>query len=180
MSRVQINAYVCKLRLLQYGLVDEAGVIDSMGTGKADKKKSKDEGSDSEDEDEEDLIERRNTYVKKCIREAQASGRLKSLMAGAKNPIATEQRRTVVKEFFKDIVSFKKCANCSGYVGKFLISYNPEDSQLTLEKYVTRVPERPIFEDFPKVSAREGSTCDAASWFPGSQFADSSPAGQEP
>ncbi|ODM18657.1 hypothetical protein SI65_05274 [Aspergillus cristatus] len=114
MSRVQINAYVCKLRLLQYGLVDEAGVIDSMGTGKTDKKKSKDEGSDSEEEDEEDLIERRNTYVKKCIREAQASGRLKGLMAGAKNPIATEQRRTVVKEFFKDIVSFKKCANCSG------------------------------------------------------------------
>lgn len=116
MSRVQINTYVCKLRLLQYGLVDEAGVIDSMGTGKTDKKKLKDEGSDSEDEDEEDLIERRNTYVKKCIREAQASGRLKSLMAGAKNPIATEQRRTVVKEFFKDIVSFKKCTNCSGYV----------------------------------------------------------------
>lgn len=123
MSRVQINTYVCKLRLLQYGLVDEAGVIDSMGTGKTDKKKSKDEGSDSEDEDEEDMIERRNTYVKKCIREAQASGRLKSLMAGAKNPIATEQRRTVVKDFFKDIVSFKKCTNCSGCVDA-QISYN--------------------------------------------------------
>lgn len=129
MSRVQTNAYVCKLRLLQYGLVDEYGAIDGMGPVKGDKKKSaKDgEGSSDEDDDDDDLIERRNTYVKKCIREAQASGRLKDVMAGAKNPIATEQRRTVVKEFFREVVSFKKCTNCSGYVGKlfslFLISF---------------------------------------------------------
>ena len=118
LSRVGINAYECKLRLLQYGLVDEAGAIESMGTGKTDKKKSaKDgDGSSSEDEDEEDLIDRRNAFVKKCIREAQVSGKLKDVMAGAKNPIATEQRRTVVKEFFREIVSCKKCTNCSGYV----------------------------------------------------------------
>ncbi|KAI9931950.1 hypothetical protein MW887_009451 [Aspergillus wentii] len=116
MSRVNVNAYVCKLRLLQYGLVDETAVIDSMGTGKTDKKKpAKDgEGSSSEDEDEDDLIAKRNSYVKKSIREAQASGKLQGLMAGAKNPIAAEQRRAVVKEFFKDIVSIKKCTNCSG------------------------------------------------------------------
>lgn len=119
MSRVGINAYECKLRLLQYGLVDETGAIESMGTGKTDKKNksAKDgDGSSSEDEDEEDLIDRRNTFVKKCIREAQVSGKLKDVMAGAKNPIATEQRRTVVKEFFREIVSCKKCTNCSGYV----------------------------------------------------------------
>lgn len=124
MSRVQTNAYVCKLRLLQYGLVDESGAIDGMGTVKGDKKKSaKDgEGSSDDDDDEDDLIERRNTYVKKCIREASASGKLKGLLAGAKNPIATEQRRTVIKEFFKDVVSFKKCTNCSGYVDKLFFS----------------------------------------------------------
>lgn len=178
MSRVQINAYVCKLRLLQYGLVDEAGVIDSMGTGKTDKKKSKAEGSDSEDEDDEDLIERRNTYVKKCIREAQASGRLKSLMAGAKNPIATEQRRTVVKEFFKDIVSFKKCTNCSGYVDAQISDNLQRGGQpLTLDKYFTRIPERPTLEDLPQAFGREVPTRDAASWLPGSQFSDPSPAG---
>lgn len=159
MSRVHVNAYVCKLRLLQYGLVDESGVIDSMGAPKGDKKKpAKDgEGSNSEDEDEDDLIDRRNTYVKKCIREAHMSGKLKGLMAGSKNPIATEMRRIVVKEFFKEVVSFKKCTNCSGYVGKllFLVDFIISDLGflLTFDKCFTRIPERPILEDLPKAPA---------------------------
>lgn len=120
MSRVQINAYVCKLRLLQYGLLDECSGIDEFGSKKGGKSKSGKDGEDSSDEedDEEDVIEKRNTYVKKCLREAHASGKLKAVMAGAKNPMATEQRRTVIKDFFKDLVSIKKCANCSGYVEK--------------------------------------------------------------
>lgn len=118
MSRVHINAYVCKLRLLQYGLVDEVAVIDTMGTGKADKKKgAKHDGDSSSDEEsEENLVARRNAYVKRCIRDAQLAGKLSGLMAGSKNPVAAEQRRATVKEFFKDVGSFKKCASCQGYV----------------------------------------------------------------
>ena len=118
MSRVQINSYACKLRLLQYGLVDEAGVIHTMGAGKgASKKKGKaTEDSGSENEDEEDIMAKRNAYVKRCIRETQTGGKLKGLMAGSKNPIAAEQRRETVKEFFKDIVAAKKCTSCSGCV----------------------------------------------------------------
>ncbi|KAF7168568.1 hypothetical protein CNMCM6106_003706 [Aspergillus hiratsukae] len=116
MARVQINAYVCKLRLLQYGLVDEVEAIEAMGTGRGNKKKSgKDAGdSGSEEEDDDDLVARRNAYVKKVIREAHAAGRLKGIMSGAKNPMAAEQRRTLVKQFFKDLVSIKKCSSCSG------------------------------------------------------------------
>lgn len=153
MSRVQVNAYVCKLRLLQYGLLDECGGIDEFGSKKGGKSKSAKDGEDSSDEedDEEDVIEKRNTYVKKCLREAQASGRLKAMMAGAKNPMATEQRRTVIKDFFKDLVSIKKCANCSGYVGEFfLLVLSVLESLLTSEKYLARVPQRPILEDFSK------------------------------
>lgn len=118
MSRVQINTYTCKLRLLQYGLVDEVGAIDTMGAGKGDKKKGgKDQDdSESEGEDDEDLITRRNAYVKRCIRDAQLGGKLKGLMAGSKNPVAAEQRRATVKDFFKDVASVKKCTSCSGYV----------------------------------------------------------------
>lgn len=119
MSRGQINTYACKLRLLQYGLVDEVGAIDTMGAGKGGKKKkgSKDADHDSSgEEDQEDLIARKNSYVKRCIRDAQMSGKLKSLMSGSKNPIAAEKRRDTVKEFFKDVVSVKKCSSCSGYV----------------------------------------------------------------
>ena len=136
MSRVQINAYVCKLRLLQYGLLDECGAIDGFGPKKGGKNKSAKDGEESseEEDDEEDVIEKRNTYVKKRTREAQASGRLKAMMAGAKNPMAAEQRRTVIKEFFKDLVSFKKCANCSGYVDKNLLVLSGLESLLTPRK----------------------------------------------
>ncbi|KAL3475907.1 hypothetical protein BJX99DRAFT_258986 [Aspergillus californicus] len=115
MSRTQINLYSCKLRLLQYGLVDAAEVVDSMGTKTPKSKKSKDaDGSDDEDEDEDDVLSRRNAYVKKCIREAQAAGMLNEILAGAKNPLALERRRSLIKEFFKDVVAAKKCASCSG------------------------------------------------------------------
>lgn len=120
MSRTQINAYECKLRLLQYGLVDELVELDQIGSGKDTKKSRKGgEGSGSEDEDmdDEDIIARRNAFVKKSIREAQAAGKLQGVLSGAKNPLAAEQRRAVIGEFFKAIVAIKKCANCSGYVG---------------------------------------------------------------
>lgn len=136
MSRVQINTYACKLRLLQYGLVDEAGAIDTMGAGKGDKKKGvKDQDdSESEVEDDEDLISRRNAYVKRCIRVAQTGGKLKGIMAGSKNPIAAEQRRATVKEFFKDVGSVKKCTSCSGYAIRpsFLLQIYCSSSFLTL------------------------------------------------
>lgn len=117
MARAQINAYVCKLRLLQYGLVSEARQIDEMGTAQSPKsKKLSADDSTGEDEDEDDLMARRNSFVKKAIRHAQANGSLKGFMAGGKNPIAAEQRREIIKQFFKDIVAVKKCTSCSGYV----------------------------------------------------------------
>ncbi|KAL4914939.1 hypothetical protein BDW62DRAFT_135421 [Aspergillus aurantiobrunneus] len=116
MSRPQVNLYTCKLRLLQYGLVEAVAAIDSMGAKVPNSGKTKGaDGSDGEeDEDEDDLISRRNAYVKRCIREAQAAGTLKSVMAGAKNPLAMEKRRDLIKDFFKDVVAVKKCFSCSG------------------------------------------------------------------
>ncbi|OJK04708.1 hypothetical protein ASPACDRAFT_74279 [Aspergillus aculeatus ATCC 16872] len=116
MSRFEINTYACKLRLLQYGLVEEVAVIDTMAHSTGNKRKAaKDgEGSSDEDEDDDDKMARRTSYVKKCIRQAQADGRLKGLMAGAKNPLAAEQRRFLVREFMKAIGTPGKCASCSG------------------------------------------------------------------
>ncbi|KAL4876263.1 beta and beta-prime subunits of DNA dependent RNA-polymerase [Aspergillus karnatakaensis] len=117
MPRTQINLYTCKLRLLQYGLVDAVAVIDAMGMNIGGSKKGKGadkSDDDDEDEDEDDLITRRNAYVRKSIREAQASGALKSILAGHKNPLAIEKRRDLIKDFFKDVVAAKKCASCSG------------------------------------------------------------------
>jgi DNA-directed RNA polymerase I subunit RPA1 len=153
MSRTQVNAYTCKLRLLQYGLVDEVAVLESSGLKKDKKKSAKDaDDSESEDEDENDLVKRRNGFVKKSIREAQAAGKLKGLMAGAKNPIAAEQRRAVVREFFKDIVSIKKCANCSGYVAMSFPLFCYRTVINVEQKSFARLPKGSVFEGFPEAS----------------------------
>lgn len=114
--------YTCKLRLLQYGLIDEVSVVDSMGSAKGAKKaKSKEEDSDDEEEDDVDYMRKRTEYVSRRIREAKAEGKLDGLMAGGQNPIAAEARRELIKTFLKDINSFNKCGNCSGYVSRNIL-----------------------------------------------------------
>ncbi|KAJ5291932.1 hypothetical protein N7478_001183 [Penicillium angulare] len=117
MSRAHVNMYTCKLRLLQYGLLDEVAIVDAMGTNKGGSSKAaKGNGDDSEDDEDDidSIMDKRTDYVELSIREAKKDGRLSGLMAGGKNPIAAEQRRELVKTFLKDINSYKKCTNCSG------------------------------------------------------------------
>lgn len=112
--------YTCKLRLLQYGLVDEVAVVDAMGAMKGAKSKTskskEDDSDDSDDADDDDYMQKRSDYVSRRIREAKKEGKCDGLMAGGQNPIAAEARRELIKTFLKDINAFKKCVNCSGYV----------------------------------------------------------------
>jgi DNA-directed RNA polymerase I subunit RPA1 len=115
MPRVQVNAYICKLRLLQYGLIDALDDLDAMGEPKSVGKSQKvGDGSASEEEDLEDLMDRRTAYVRRCIRKAQLQGITWGFMSGGKDSVAIQRRRALVKEFLKDINWVKKCANCSG------------------------------------------------------------------
>lgn len=114
MSKAAVNAYVCKLSLLQYGLVNDLVTIDNLAEHRG-KKTADSETDSSEDEDVDDLIKRRNSFVKKCIKKALAENNEASLLANAKNPVAAERRRNIVREFFKAVVAVKKCNHCSGY-----------------------------------------------------------------
>ena len=119
LSRRDINGYVCKLRLLQYGLVEEAGVVGEMGLQKGKGKGNNKAGSDEDDEDEddEDLIARRNAYVRKCIAKVPAQVKAQQYhLQGQKSPVAAEQRRELIREFLKEVSAAKKCAACQGYV----------------------------------------------------------------
>lgn len=113
MSRADIMSYTCKLRLLQYGLVEEAAAIDSMEVRRG-KGNAGSESGDSEDEDEEDLVRCRDVYVKRCIHQVLARNKEGNFLHGTKNPVAAEQRRNIVRAFLKDITAVKKCASCSG------------------------------------------------------------------
>jgi DNA-directed RNA polymerase I subunit RPA1 len=112
LARVQINAYICKLRLLQYGLVDDVAQIDTVMRNTSSAPEEGEDDSDNE-EDPESVMERRLKFVKERIRKAQKHGQNEGLIAGAKDPVAAEHRRELVKEFLKDIVAVKKCTSCS-------------------------------------------------------------------
>ncbi|KAJ5744860.1 DNA-directed RNA polymerase I subunit [Penicillium manginii] len=117
MSRSLVNMYTCKLRLLQYGLTGEVAKVEEIGSAKGAASKAKTQegdGSESEEEDDESIMEKRTAYVTRCIKQAKKDGQLDGIMAGAKNPIAAEHRRELVKQFLKDINGNKKCHNCSG------------------------------------------------------------------
>jgi DNA-directed RNA polymerase I subunit RPA1 len=150
MGRNQVNMYTCKLRLLQYGLIDEVAVVDTMGSVKGAKSKAakgKEQDSDNDDEpDDEDYMKKRSDYVSRCIREVKKSGKLDGLMGGGLNPIAAEARRELVKTFLKEINSFKKCVNCSGYVVRDPLICA---SQLTSSQCVPVIQEGPLQQNFP-------------------------------
>ncbi|MCJ1473648.1 hypothetical protein MMC13_002299 [Lambiella insularis] len=115
---VDINRFVCKLRLIQYGLLEEAQKIELLQI----KRESRAAGvavangvSDDEesDEDPDNLIERRNDFVKQAIKNA---GGRKHMVAAAGDKVeaAAEERRTVIKEFMASITKPKECNSCKG------------------------------------------------------------------
>lgn len=110
MSRKDVNRYLCKLRLIQHGLLGEAEQIDTI-----DVSQDKDEGNDSDDSEEESAVDsvvrRRNAFVKKAIKAAKGSS---WEWRREKNEGVADARRVVVKEFMRNINSGRVCGNCSG------------------------------------------------------------------
>ncbi|KAI5797692.1 hypothetical protein EDC01DRAFT_629076 [Geopyxis carbonaria] len=118
MSKAEVGRYVCKLRLIQYGLLSEATAVDNyeLKTRKSKKQKDLEGDDDAEDsDDEEDLevfIARRQKDVDRLIRN---HGDYENLQNASKIAAVANARRDVVKEFIKDIPSVRKCHRCKAY-----------------------------------------------------------------
>lgn len=130
MPRVQVNLFICKLRLLQYGLVDELGELEKMrisadaepgrepnGDGHRMMNGTQQADSDRE-EDEEDFLRRREKFVRKSILKAQKRDPEKRHVL-LRNPVAVTERRVVVKSFLADIALVKQCHFCKGISPSF-------------------------------------------------------------
>ncbi|CAI5756906.1 unnamed protein product [Candida verbasci] len=116
LSEVEVNKYKCKLELIQYGLLLECVDLDNM---MADTKIK-----DEEDEDEpidkkavRDLIERRETFLKNAIKSALKDGRTSS--RGIHTASVNEERKFVIHDFYKRLLSRPKCSNCGMYSPSF-------------------------------------------------------------
>lgn len=92
-------------------MVDQTAKIDLIGEDPEDAAVDADEKGYI---DPQTKMELRNKFVKKCIREAQKQGDRDAFFGGAKNPVAAEQRRELIKEFFGAVAKSpqKPCTNC--------------------------------------------------------------------
>ncbi|ROW06451.1 hypothetical protein VMCG_04468 [Cytospora schulzeri] len=115
LSRREIHRYVCMFRLLQYGLLHEARMIDAIGEnfhglGMSDVPQEEIAGSDSEDQDgtADGIMKARDTYVRRMLQSHRAT------VGRRKHEGAAELRTALVGEFFKDIVKTRLCTSCKG------------------------------------------------------------------
>ena len=117
LQRSELNRYVCKLRLIQHGLLCEVEELDENVQSKTVKIKGisdlDDQGESEESEDEDDLTEKRNTFVRDKIRAAGGS-HLRAAVLLEKVEAISEERRKVVKEFLSTITQIKTCGHCNG------------------------------------------------------------------
>lgn len=115
----EVHAYACKLRLLQYGLIEECYQLDELMAefSAAD--------SDEAEEDEHDISSKldsqirraRSEFTKSAIARALSEGR--TVVTGTMTATILDERKKLVHDFHKRLLSRPKCDNCGMYSPKF-------------------------------------------------------------
>ncbi|KAF7560706.1 hypothetical protein G7046_g3438 [Stylonectria norvegica] len=110
-----LHKYICKLKLLQHGLIDDAHIVGSIGENEL---ALDGEFSGSEDEAEEEgnssidnVTRARDKYVTKCLQGIKVK---RGDSKRGKHEGAIEMRREVIKEFLAEITKKRLCASCGG------------------------------------------------------------------
>ncbi|OAA68905.1 DNA-directed RNA polymerase I subunit RPA1 [Cordyceps fumosorosea ARSEF 2679] len=113
----ELHKYMCKLQLLQHGLVQEAHIIDAIGeSGLADAddlEASVSDGSEAEDDTGsiDNVTRKRQKYVDQCLRGNKKT--MRDIKKG-KHEGAGQMRREVIKEFLAEVTKRRECASCNG------------------------------------------------------------------
>jgi DNA-directed RNA polymerase I subunit RPA1 len=110
LSRKEVNRYLCKLRLIQHGLLNAAEEVDNIELSNI----KESDGSEEEGEgisSVEKVVRLRNAHVKKSIKAAKQNP---WDWHKEKNEAVAEARRVTIKEFMKTITTGKTCSNCKG------------------------------------------------------------------
>ena len=145
LRRLDVNRFVCKLRLLQHGLLEEAEQIEllqvkressALTNGDADVGTKVSEDDDSDD-DPDDMIERRNEFVRTAIKKAGGKRHMVTIV-GDKVEVAAEERRAVIREFMASITKPKECNTCKGYDSLF----REDVYHLKLKQHISGLPKR--------------------------------------
>ena len=121
LHRAEVDRFTCKLRLIEYGLVQEVEELENIHLrSTATKLRGRDtdamdgEGDSQEsEEDEETLKQRRNEFVTRAIKR-KVHSQSKDAAVSEKFEAVGEVRRSIIKEFLVAITKPKTCGNCKG------------------------------------------------------------------
>lgn len=114
MSKLKINMYTCQLKLVHHGLLTELAQLETMqmrGKEKAEEGDSCDEDEERETMLPEELMQKREKFVKDAIKKAHAS-RVDWAMDTSES--VSETRRAIVREIMKELTGGKRCNSCTG------------------------------------------------------------------
>ena len=119
LRRADINLFVCKLRLIQHGLLSQSQELENIQAKASGPRKpgigplaNESEGPvDSDhDLDPSQVIELRNRFVRRAIR--KTGHQIPCDSDTRKVEAILEERRTVIKQFLVNIVLPKECSSC--------------------------------------------------------------------
>lgn len=114
MRRADLGLFASKLRLLQYGLLDEAHYLDSITA------KTKgipgivplaEEDETAENAHIDKIVLMRETYTNLALKKAK---RTTAEIRKGKHEGALEMRRELIKDFLRDMVKGRNCMSCKG------------------------------------------------------------------
>lgn len=125
----EVDRHVCKLKLLQHGLMLESMEIDNINL--ASLEDDADEMEEDEDEighksstkkkesgrDLRELQEKRHRFVDEAIERAIAEGR--SSKSGVHTSSVQDERKALVRDFYKMLLARPKCDNCGMFSPRF-------------------------------------------------------------
>lgn len=116
MRKEDLALVSCKLRLLQFGLLNEAHYLDKITSDTKDipgvpsmADEAADESVDSASADK--VIQMQMAYTEHALRRHRYAT---SEIRKGKHEGSAEMRREIVKEFFRDMVKGRNCATCKG------------------------------------------------------------------
>ena len=106
----EVNRFVCKLKLIEHGLIKAVEEVDNIRLGSALKPDSSldadGQSEESEVDDTETLVQRRNEFVKRAVKD-NGGHKARAENASEKIESISEVRRAVIKDFLANVSDLK-------------------------------------------------------------------------
>ncbi|KAI1178150.1 DNA-directed RNA polymerase I subunit RPA1 [Nemania sp. FL0916] len=117
MRRADVHLVVCRLRLLQFGLIDAAAALDDITPETTDiEVDDEDMSGDEKNSTLDKLVRMRETYTRQKLQKSRVAA--VDIRKG-KHEGASEARRQVLKEFMRDMTKGRGCQTCNAISPSF-------------------------------------------------------------